>query len=44
MNNDIIKHFDENGFAYDKIYLNIHIVNKIKPSADAVIFVDITPQ
>ena len=38
------EHFNENGLAYDKIYLNSNLVNKMKPFSNVVLFVDITPQ
>ena len=44
MSDEIIKHFNENGLAYDKIYLNSNLVNKMKPFSNVVLFVDITPQ
>ena len=44
MSEEIIKHFNENNFAYDKIYLNSNVVSKMKPSGNVVLFVNITPQ
>ena len=44
MSDEIIKHFNENNFAYDKIYLNSNVVSKMKPSGNVVLFVNITPQ
>ena len=44
MSDEIIKHFNEKGYAYDKIYLNSNLVNKMKPSGNVVLFVNITPQ
>ena len=44
MRDDIMKDFNEKGYAYDKIYLNSNLVNKMKPSGNVVLFVNITPQ
>ena len=44
MSEEIIKHFNENNFAYDKIYLNSNVVSKMKPSGNVVLFFNITPQ
>ena len=44
MTDEIMKDFNEKGYAYDKIYLNSNLVNKMKPSGNVVLFVNITPQ
>ena len=44
MTDEIMKDFNENNFAYDKIYLNSNVVSKMKPSGNVVLFVNITPQ
>ena len=44
MSDEIMKDFNEKGYAYDKIYLNSNLVNKMKPSGNVVLFVNITPQ
>ena len=44
MSDEIMKHFNEKCWAYDKIYLNSNLVNKMKPFSNVVLFVDITPQ
>ena len=44
MTDEIMKDFNEKGYAYDKIYLNSNLVNKMKPSGNVVLFVNIAPQ
>ena len=44
MSDEIIKDFDEKGYDYKRVYLNSYLYNKMAPSSNVVLIVNLTPQ